>query len=96
MATWRMIPPGLGNNPAVVIQNRSYSVALGSFVDVPDFDGQVLRANNWVCLGQVGTTAQRTSIAIGLNGINSYVDTTLGYAVFWDGALWRDTSGVAR
>jgi hypothetical protein len=102
-----MIPPGVNASgtslangfvpPPITIQNRFYSCSIGSFIDVNDFDAQILRSNGWVALGLVGTTTQRTSSTwIGQAGMNQYVDTTLGYTLFWDGTTWRDTTGTSR
>ena len=100
MPNWRMFPPSSPSGTIVVgIGNRTYRCAQGNFLDVADFDAAVLRSNGWTSMGRVGSTAERNaSVYVGIPGQGglSYVDTTLGYTVWWDGANWRDTSATSR
>lgn len=92
----RMAPPilGGGNNP-ISVNGRSYSVSIGSFVDMPDFDATVASGNGWLQLGIVGTTAQRPVPAdsdFPVATKHPYLDTTLSKAIVWDRSnqVWRD------
>lgn len=50
----------------------------------------VVLANPLVSVAATGTTAQRpTTVAVGF----MYFDTTLGYAIWWDGSNWVDATG---
>jgi hypothetical protein len=87
MANIRLIPPGTGKYATLPVNGRTYTCALGAFIDVPDFDANVLTANGWIRIAVVGTTAQRpTNPGTGM----LYHDTTLGYVVVWEGAAWRN------
>jgi hypothetical protein len=94
MANWRMSPPPVGNR-TFAFDGRSYTCALGAVIDVPDFDGPELRANGWILVGLVGTTAQRPLASQWPAGIINYVDTTLGQLIYFDGQTYRRFSGVA-
>ena len=86
----RLLPPGPGNPATIQIADRSYSCALGSFIDVPDADAMVMRANGWIpsaSNGTVGTTAGRPLSPPSGTG---YFDTTLGKGIVFDGLLWVD------
>jgi hypothetical protein len=92
MANVRMLPPADGLRPSFTVPGtlRSYTAALGAFVDAPDFDALVLRSNGWTQMaGSVGTTAQRP--AAPARGV-SYFDTTLAVTIHFDGLVWRATS----
>jgi hypothetical protein len=82
-----------GNAATLVINGRAYSVAASASIDVPNMDAQVLAANNWGKIGDgSGTTAQRPATPhVG----QTYVDTTLGYMVCWEGAAWRNPATAA-
>lgn len=90
MANIRLLPPKSGLAATFTNNGRTYSCAANSYADIPDFDAQVAAANGWDIIGYVGTTAQRPTT----NRFNSqpYVDTTLGYTVFFDGVVWRNPS----
>lgn len=93
MATVRLLPPASGPNSHTV-NGRTYVAAIGSTLDVPDFDASVLQANGWTAVaGTVGATAARP-----LNPPKGtqFHDTTLNKVITWDGKAWRDpASGVA-
>lgn len=93
MSNIRVMPPPTGPNTHTV-NGRTYTCAVGSFLDVPDFDGNALTANGWVnvTMGTVGATAARP--ANPKKG-EVFLDTTLGATVHWDGKTWRNPSGVA-
>jgi hypothetical protein len=81
------------NAATLTFNGRSYSVAAASTIDVPTMDAQICAANGWVQSGSgSGTTAQRPSKPyIG----QIYLDTTLAYAVVWEGAAWRNPATAA-
>ncbi len=61
------------------------SVRAINFFDYPLNDGVVVNLPGY------GTTAQRPDApAIG----DSYLDTTLGYPIWWNGAAWVDATGA--
>lgn len=90
MATHRMMPPASGPT-TIIVNGRTYSCAVGSTIDVPDFDGAIMAANGWVLasVGGAGTTANRP--ASPLKGAEFH-DTTLGYTIKYDGKTWRNPS----
>jgi hypothetical protein len=94
--TQRIMPPADGTHGSISVNGRSYSVAIGGYVDVPDQDARIMSANGWTLsaagLGGVGTTTLRpTNPTKGQN----FHDTTLGYNIVWDGKNWRNpTSGA--
>lgn len=85
MANILVMPPPRGGK--TTINGRLYSAAAGSTLQVPDFDAGVLAANGWTLVATVGTTAQRPA-----NPYQSmfYHDTTLGYVIVFEGAVWRN------
>jgi hypothetical protein len=83
----RLMPAGSGKVTSMTVNGRTYSCALGSTIDVPDFDSFVLGANGWIQVAPVGTTAQRPPKP-GLGAI--FHDTTLGYTIIFEGAAWRN------
>ena len=97
MATYRMLPPGDGRHPTIVVSGRTYTAALGSYVDVVGSDdANALEANGWSrgSRNATGTTAQRPAPStIWWN--YSYLDTTLGKVIVWDGFNWRDPATAA-
>lgn len=78
---------------SVTANGRLFTAVAGTTVDAAPQDVTVLEANKWFrtggpnCLG-VGTTAQRPTD--GLFAGCTYVDTTLGYTVTYDGTTWRN------
>ncbi len=88
-------PPGATGNAAIAVSGRNYSCAAGSTIDVLDADAHIMSANGWTEQGFVGTTAQRPTpqdaAPVLMTGL-VYIDTTLGYAIRWDGAAWRNPS----
>jgi len=88
----RMMPPGLGSN-SIKVNGRTYTCAVGSTVDVPDFDAAVLFANGWIATpGGVGPTTARPSNPPANTQFN---DTTVGSVVAWDGKTWRHVQSGA-
>jgi hypothetical protein len=95
MTLIRMMPPADGLHPNFTANGRAYTCALGSTIDVPDFDAVVLRANGWVAstTGGVGATAARPATP---SRGQMFHDTTLGLNIVFDGKVWRNpTSGAA-
>jgi len=104
MANFRMFPPAnQAISPGAAAQfnpfpiaGRTYTCAAGSYLDVPDFDAAVLASNWWGRLARVGPTSARPTGresdwgGAGMPAGLPFIDTTLGYVVFWDGATWRN------
>lgn len=96
MATLRLLPPAGGNHGTIKVHGRSYTAASGSYIDVPDFDAGHMLANGWLQLSTPrasgATSARPTTLPNGsrLPAGYTYLDTTLGYAILWDGAAWRN------
>lgn len=94
--TQRLMPPSSGST-TITVYGRTYTCAVGSTIDVPDQDAQVMTANGWFAAaagaGGVGaTTARPTNPTKG----QQFHDSTLGYNIIWDGKTWRNpTSGAA-
>ena len=84
----RLLPPG-GANPATIqIQDRTYTCAIGSFLDVNDADAQVMMANGWIACavnGLVGPTGARPPTP---PADTRFFDSTLGIEIVFDGAFW--------
>lgn len=98
-ATQRLLPgeAAFGFQQAaktITVNGRIYTAVDGTTVDAPSQDVGVLTANGWFLVGGngcvgVGATALRPTG--GLLAGSTYVDTTLGYIVVYDGANeWRN------
>lgn len=92
----RMLPPVVVSQQTQTVNGRRYSAVPGAAVDVPDMDATVLGANGWITCAPSGTTAQRPttnqasgSLYFAAPGM-SFVDTTIGKLIVFDGATWRD------
>ena len=85
----RVLPPNTTGVDTITVNGRTYSASAGGFLDVPDFDAQVMVANGWVpaAPGGSGTTAQRP-VKPPTNTI--YMDTSLTLLIIWDGKVWRN------
>ncbi len=92
MPNIRVFPPATGTTSHTV-NGSTYSCAVGSFLDVPDFDANVLLANGWTAAaaGGVGSTTTRPANP---PKQTQFHDTTLGYIITWDGKNWRNPSGT--
>lgn len=91
MTIVQVMPPAskaFGENPCTV-NGRTYTVAVGSVLNVPDFDANVLEANGWHHNGAVATTAARPVLGVKDRGYK-LVDSTLGATITWDGVQWRN------
>jgi hypothetical protein len=87
MPNIRVLPPVQVASQTQTVNGRSYTGSPGSVLDVPDFDANVLTANNWTKVAVSGATSARpTNPARGM----FFVDTTLAYVICWDGAAWRN------
>jgi len=101
MPNLRLLPPpspAFGQNPIKVTADRVYTCAVGSYLDVPDFDAVTLLANGWTHTADVGMGAAITANrpTTGLKRGSRFHDTTLGYDIVWDGLTWRNpTSGAS-
>lgn len=103
-ATQRFFPPANVSSPVEYITTSAHITwdpAAAPYVDVnvPQY-ASLLEMKGWVRVGRgmrIGPTAERPS-AFGAYGITPggpYYDTDVGAVVFWDGATWRNISGVA-
>ncbi|WP_315792251.1 MULTISPECIES: hypothetical protein [unclassified Bradyrhizobium] len=91
-----MAPPpnsASGPNP-ITVNGRTYSCAVGSTIDVPDFDHFVMSANGWTnlagnaaVLATVGTTASRPANP---SKGQTFHDATLNLTIAFDGKTWRN------
>ncbi len=94
--THRVMPPSSGfGNPITHPSGNVYTCASGSTLDVPDHVADFLVANGWTRAADTGanTTANRpVPTKVG----QTFLDTTLGYVIKWDGKVWRNpTTGAA-
>ncbi len=91
----RMMPPsGPFGNP-ITLNGTVYSCASGSTIDVVDHVAALLKANGWQMGSDTGADATANRPAKPNVG-QTFLDTTLGYVVKWDGKVWRNpSSGVA-
>jgi hypothetical protein len=87
-----MHPDGAGVQTTIV-SGRKYTATPGTPILVPDFDANVLAANGWLVVGNVGgavgagiTSARPVNPKKG----DSYMDTTLNALVMWDNKNWRN------
>jgi hypothetical protein len=99
MPNVRVTPTAKSPNPFTIPgTGRKYTCAVGSTIDVPDFDAAVLKNAGWLSTtagdGSVGTTAQRPANA---HAQQEYLDTTVGAIVISDGkGNWlHHVTGVA-
>ena len=99
----RMFPHSSGKHPSAVVNGRTYTCQIGSYIDVPVFDAHGLSAQGWTRAGgptcTVGPTSNRPTSAAGgqpLAADTSYIDTTLGYTVTWNPTSPGSASGVWR
>jgi hypothetical protein len=80
------------------VNGRSYSCAVGSTIDVPEFDAPALQARGlFVRLDTSGPTSQRPAYPPNANSDARIaaspigyrmIDTTLGVAICFNGAAW--------
>ncbi len=89
MPNIRLTPPDDGSHIDTISNGRHYKCAVGSTIDVPDFDAFELIGNGWIATAgndtSVGTTAQRP--AKPYRG-QKHLDTTLGIVVTFTGKTW--------
>ena len=92
--TIRVSPPSDAKHPTILVNGRTYTCAVGSTLDVPDHDAQVMSANGWHSHGLVTTTAGRPAVSNGANPVYvkgaPLIDSTLSAVIFYDGAAWRN------
>jgi len=43
-------PPADGRSNSITVNGRTYTCAIGSTIDVPDFDAEVMGANGWLII----------------------------------------------
>ncbi len=88
----------VATSKSVTINRRLYSGAGGTVIDIPFQDRNALGASGWIIIAQSGITANRptgTGVAGGFNTRDvgtQYLDTTLGYVIYFDGLVWRNPS----
>jgi hypothetical protein len=78
-----------------IVNNRSYTAAAGSVIDVLDSDAQVLQANGFIFVAPSGPTSARPAGTLGLYSAaagSTFYDTTIGKFIVSDGVNWRDVS----
>lgn len=88
MSTQRVSPPSDGRT-SLTFNGRTYTCAIGSTIDVPDFDALVLVANGWMAATTHGVEATSNRPANPKRGM-TYLDTTLGVVITFDGKKWRN------
>lgn len=96
--TTRVLPPADGLHNTISIFGRTYTCAADGFLDVPDDDAAVMTANGWQHAGHggsVGATAARPAWTKNERG-RTFLDTTLGYLIIWDGQNWRNPTTGAK
>jgi hypothetical protein len=79
---------------------RAYTCAVGSSIDVADFDARQLGAAGWTKVALSGPTSARptsaTTSAPYIAGAGfHYYDTTISQWIIFDGQAWRTPAGVA-
>ncbi len=59
-------------------------------VDMPDDDARIAGANGWLRVANgVGATTARPAWTLDQDGF-TFLDTTLGFIIVWDGQSWRN------
>ena len=98
----RMMPPTNGKHNPIKINGRTYSCAIGGFIDVPTFDAHGLSANRWTRFGGptcfIGPTSARpiTSAGQPLAVDQPFFDTTLNMLVTWSQSATGSPTGYWR
>lgn len=83
---FRYIPDNTRGGGTPVINGRQVVVSANSYVDCPI--EQATQLGGWICVAQVGTTAQRP---MGTSIGTFYIDTTLTAVVVSDGkGAWHN------
>jgi hypothetical protein len=70
---------------------RAYSATVGVAIDIPGDlagDAALLANAGFIALGSSGATSARPTN--NLKAGQWHIDTTLGFAVFYDGTVWRN------
>jgi len=88
--TTRVHPPAGG--AVTTLFDVTYRGIPGTPLDVPDNVAWILMANDWTAVGTVNTTALRPTAPY--KG-QTFMDTTLGYLIHYDGKTWRNPAGTA-
>jgi hypothetical protein len=97
MPNIRVFPGAGAPNPMTIVgTQRKYTFTAGSFLDVPDFDAQMLAHAGHIIgasrSGSVGPTSGRPS-APGRG--DQYTDTTVGAIIIFNGSSWvNSTTGA--
>lgn len=79
-----------GSGVATSVQGK-YKAAAGTMMDTFDDSAEYLQltSNGWLRVAVVGTTAERP---VQPHAPSTFVDTTLGKMIVYDGVVWRDPS----
>jgi hypothetical protein len=94
----RLLPPVAVNQQTRIVNGRSYGpLQPGTVIDVPSFDSEILQANGWALVAQVGPTSARPTPSlnpVGPEGSQAgpgakYHDSTIGALIVTDGVTWR-------
>lgn len=83
-----LVHPPAGGNTSIRVNGRTYSTPVGTPIPAPDFDLPVLEANGWIAVGLTGATAARP-VTPPLK--TTFMDTTVGAHIVWDGKTWRNS-----
>src|SRR4051812_38972757 len=91
---------------SLVLNGRTYSLAAGATLDLPDSDALAANGvNGWIAIGagphlpvQVGASASRPTkhpAGISLPVGSLFLDTAVGGIIVFDGANWRSVITAA-
>ena len=92
--TQRVSPPASGFYNPITIDKVQYSGAVNGTIDVPDHIGATMKANGWMVCSDNGADISANRPVPTKIG-QTYLDTTLGYTIKWDGKVWRNPSNGA-
>jgi hypothetical protein len=97
MTTYNCVPPkptaASQTSITTTVNGRAYTCAVGSSIQVPDFDAFELSANGWGVIPYVASGASRPSPPIMWQII---YDANQGTTAWWNGAGWvRPSNGNA-
>jgi hypothetical protein len=97
MATYNAMPPkptvASQTSITATVNGRTYTCAVGSSIQVPDFDAFELSANGWGVLPYVPTGGSRPSAPIAWQ---IWYDANPGTTIWWNGSGWvRPSNGNA-
>jgi hypothetical protein len=96
MATYNAMPPlPMATSQTTVsttVNGRTYTCAVGSSIQVPDFDGQVLAANGWGVIPYIPVGGSRPTPP---RQWEIWYDANVSTTIWWNGSEWvRPSSGA--